>query len=319
MHPVIPSRRVWLAAVLALLLLPGAPVAAASAAAPAATSEALLSRYLELMERTPQTQMELTSAQRAKLWQAAYVHPVAGMDDPAKLQRYDPTGIIGFCFGRSMAVHLLARGMGLAEGSIRALFVAGDLRSGDKPEWRFHVTTLVRGSDGDWHAVDPIMGGSLSIPEWVETVRRGWDKPRKARFYLAPASAVVPDIRVVMDSPQRETGERLIDLSFDPTSRPGFTPALGGLAHELDAAAVRRHFMSAGAQPLVFDFTGVTINSDHYVYNGYFEDLLRAGVQPPAPIPTKLRSSAPAAAESFGSTERPLPLGLNFGAMRRQP
>ena len=61
----------------------------------------------------------LTAFQRQQLWTAAFRHPVAGLDDEKKLAKYYPQGFIGFCFGRAMAAHLLARQLGLAEDSVR--------------------------------------------------------------------------------------------------------------------------------------------------------------------------------------------------------
>ena len=45
----------------------------------------------------------LDATQRARLWHAVFSHPVAGLNDPAKMEKYDPKGLIGFCFGRAMA------------------------------------------------------------------------------------------------------------------------------------------------------------------------------------------------------------------------
>jgi hypothetical protein len=201
---------------------------------------------------------------------------VAGLDDEKKLAKYDPQGFIGFCFGRAMAVHLLARQSGLAEDSVRKLFVIGDLREGADPEWRFHVTAVVKGEDGLWYAIDPIMDGPLTMAAWMAEVRGIWDKGRKARFYMTPASTVLPDVTTVPD-PGQETGKGVIELSFDPAGKEGFSP-MAGLGDEVSAVspeAAAKYFKAVDAPADAFDFEGITINGARVSYNGYFVDLLR--------------------------------------------
>ncbi|MCX5795605.1 MAG: hypothetical protein NTY77_08945 [Elusimicrobia bacterium] len=253
----------------------------------------------------------ITAPQRRQLWDATYRHPVAGIDDEKKLAKYDPQGFIGFCFGRAMAVHLLARQMGLAEDGVRKLFVIGDLREGADPEWRFHVTALVRGEDGAWYAIDPIMDDPMSAAAWMAEVRKTWDKGRKARFYMTPASTVLPDVTVVPE-PGHETGTRVIELSFDPAGKAGFSPVagLGDEVSAVSAEAAPKYFKAAGAAAGSFDFEGIPINGERVSYNGYFVDLLRdiaAGVQ------RLMRFSAPRPA---GPKARPL--GLDLGKLGRR-
>lgn len=275
-----------------------APAPAAEAPAPA-DPKALYERLV----RAPARLSGLTAAQRQELWEAVLRHPVAGLDDERKIERYDPQGFIGFCFGRAMAAHLLARGMGLAEGSVRQLFTVGDLREGEEPQWRFHVAALVKGEDGQWYAIDPIMEGPMAASAWVAAVRGTWDKAGKARFYLTPAATVIPDVTAVPDQ-GKETGERLIELSFDPAGKDGFSadPGLGAGVFRVSRAAVAAHFKTAD----VFDFDGIAVNGERVSYNGYFADLLSALVSP-APRSFFQKPAGP----------RKRPLGLKLGRVGR--
>jgi hypothetical protein len=246
----------------------------------------------------------------ADLWKRTYEHPIAGLDDEGKLKKYDPDGIIGFCFGRAMTAHLLARELGLKPDRIKKLFVIGDLRSGETPEWRFHVTTLVMGSDNRWHAVDPIMGGPMSADEWIAAVHKGWDPEKKAKFYLTDADAVIPDITEVPDLP-KEKAAKIIELAFDPEGKPGFTRWSGSAetVYEVDPERRDIHLRSAGASRNGFDFLSVAVNNMLISYNGYFPDLLSELAAPA--VHAEHRSLRPMAKPASG----PRPLGLNLGRL----
>jgi hypothetical protein len=221
----------------------------------------------------------LDAKRRELLYRLTSQHPVARL---SALSRYDPEGTIGFCFGRAMTAHLAARRLGVATASSSRRFIVGDLRQAGAAttEWRFHVTTLVRGdaSDRGWHAIDPILGGPMPVHAWIERVQRTWDAGRKARFYLTPPPAVLPDVSTV-PAPGQETGERLIELSFDPAGRDGFVArpefAPAARAHEVDRAATERYFADGEEAQPPFDFTGISINGRRFEYNGYFADLLK--------------------------------------------
>jgi hypothetical protein len=255
--------------------------------APAAHADdaAVFAQYERVLAKAgavrPQLQ-GLDAAQRERLYTLVLDHPVARLD---RLPHYDPDGLIGFCFGRAMTAHLTARTMGLAESSIRKLFIVGDLRQygADKTEWRFHVTTLVRGTDRAWHAIDPILGRAMPATEWIRTVQRTWDHRKQARLYVTRASAVLPDVRET-PAPEAETGARLIELKFDPRGRAGFTPRpdLSPATWEMDVAATEALFLDAAERDR-FNLVDITINGMTIGYRDYFADLLgRIGTAPRA-------------------------------------
>jgi hypothetical protein len=236
-----------------------------------------LGRYEQLADRAPETLTSLDLPSRRSLFKEVTNHPVTNLDHIAK---YDPDGYIGFCFGRSMGVHLMARRMGLEAESLRKLFIIGDLRSGTDPEWRFHVTTLVKGMNGLWYAVDPIMtppvapGGPLKMEEWVRIVRRVWDKKAEAKLYLTSAHAVMPD---VTKDPHGTTGDAILEVVFDPSKKGGFKAVnVQGIdVFETDATAEATYLMSVKEpESDRFKFDSVEIAGNVIGYKGYFFELL---------------------------------------------
>lgn len=252
-------------------------------AAASVTENQMRQWYKTILQKSAQTTEILSARQRQWLWNFAYMHKVAGLDDPEKLARYDPTKAIGFCFGRSMTTHLGARRMGLAQNSIRYLFALGALDSRPQwqgpPEWRFHVTTLVRGEKNAWYAIDPIMNGPMTAKQWVAAVHQGWDPKRKAQFYLIEPSFAIPNLTTVPDI-DKETGKLIVELSFDPSKHlDEFIPRqdLGRQVYELNGPeATQKHFHGIGAPKNPFQFLDVSINDQKISYNDYFVDLLQA-------------------------------------------
>lgn len=93
-------------------------------------------------------------------------HPVAGFD---VINKYDPDGIVGFCFGRALFVHLELLRRGVAKESIKKVFVVGEMQSGTIM-WQFHVATAVKGTDGKWWVLDPAMG-LMELREWYMSMK----------------------------------------------------------------------------------------------------------------------------------------------------
>ena len=245
--------------------------------------------YLRLTAQATRASQTLTSVQIKSLYRQVQSHPVLSVD---RLAHYDPTGDIGFCFGRAMAVHLGALEMGLAPESIRKLFIIGDLKAGDKTDWRFHVTTVVRGEDG-WYAIDPFLGRwsigrPVTVDEWTRRVRAAWDKHGKAFLYLTWPDAMTPEIHHVADAPA-ETGGELMELSFRPAPERGFhvdhdiTVRSGEVLWVPDARMQARHFLmvKTSEDEHSFDFAGLSVNGTYYEFNNYFADLLDSLAQHP--------------------------------------
>jgi hypothetical protein len=220
------------------------------------------------------------------LFQAVSANKVASLD---RLPYYDPSGDIGFCFGRAMAVHLIASRMGIKRESAGKAFIVGDLKSGQATEWRFHVAAVIRGTDGAWYAVDPILSGPMPLKEWIKTVREVWDKDTKAKIYITHPDAVLPDLRN-FTSVDKEEGKNIIELSFRPEGRKGFTEAdsdYGPLVFNMTPAAARAYFSNVHEKYPAgrFDFTKIAVNGGVFGYRDYFADLIKDindHPQPPA-------------------------------------
>lgn len=256
----------------------------------ASTQEELESWYEHVSHfGNASTKDALDADERQSLYRTVARHKVAAL---SQLHKYDNQKI-GFCFGRAMTAHLAARKLELKAEAIQKLFIVGDLRSGPDPEWRFHVTTLVRGEDGKRYAIDPVVGSVAGqarpflLDDWIETVRSTWDKNRKANLYLTDADTIMPDMSVVSTHASFDTGDRIVELTFQPEGKPGFESV--GFAHALDLIAQDKYLITTSERDR-FDFLGfkmkilrlsgeVNLTLD---YKGYFEDLL-ADLKKPGP------------------------------------
>ncbi len=260
----------------------------ADSSAPKATNEQIQQEYLGVEINSPNTKKSLSALQRQALFNAASQHPVTRLD---RLNFYDPKGEIGFCFGRAMAVHLLARKtFQLDSDSIKKLFIIGDLRSGQNPEWRFHVTTLVQGgsravSEPVWYAIDPIMDGPMKLEDWVKKVRGTWDRKNKARLYRVENSAIIPDLRSVPDL-DKEDGTRVIETIFDPEKRDGFSTqkfSQDDILFDVNPESAIRYFMTIQDKPSEnqFNFIEISVNETLFNFNNYFTDLMASFKEQP--------------------------------------
>ncbi|MCC7441049.1 MAG: hypothetical protein IT285_05430 [Bdellovibrionales bacterium] len=308
-----------------ILLASLALVLGLSAAPAQADNDSLHRDYAAFQAANPGSRRALGQAEVAHLFRLTKDHPVASLSDE-NIAKYDPTGEIGYCYGRSMAAHLAARRMGLTELSVRKLFILGDLRSGVDPEWRFHVTTLVRsvnaGGLEEWTAVDPIFAAPMTARTWLGAVRAIWDREGKSRAYLTSADAVLPDVRR-FPAPEAETGDSIIELSFTPEGAEGFTrsPGYGERAYRLGAIAEEIHFLRASTEGAIdaFDFTRMVVGGPwEYDYHGYFVDLLAdllgrpaSDFVPPAATETETETETEPVTETASVTETVIaPLGL---------
>lgn len=247
------------------------------------------------------------------LFHLTNTNKVAGLE---YVYKYDPTEALGFCFGRSMAAHLIALKMGLSENNIKKLFVIGDLRSGLNPEWRFHVTTLVKGDDNDWYAIDPVMYRPLRMDGWLRNLQRIWDRNKKATFYITPPDAIMPDLSIVPDI-EKETGENIIELSFDPLNKPGFDKKniSGNIAKvfEISEEANYKYFSDTGERENRFNFTHITVNGASLDYHNYFADLTQNILSSPAEISEFIQASFTYSAPSM---DMDMPVRKDLGSMK---
>ncbi len=234
-----------------------------------------------IYDQITQAKEGLSSEEIQLLFHKTFNNSVAQL---SSVKNYDPTGMIGFCFGRAMTAHLLARRLGLQIESVKKLFIIGDLRSNPlKPEWRFHVTTIIRDQNGSWHTIDPIMYRHLTIREWVETMRTRWDNWQgennnfQAKLYLTPPTTVIPNIG-------DEYG--IINLEFNPEIHDFLKSAFWQKALELpenekkftiyqiDSNQVENFFIKTDGQKEKFNFEGIAVEDSFFSYNNYFVDLL---------------------------------------------
>ncbi len=253
-----------------------------------------LRRYQQLSEKAPELHAGLLAPERTKLFKEVRNHPVTDLDN---LGGYDPDGFVGFCFGRSMGVHLMARRMGVASASLHKLFIIGDLRSGTDPEWRFHVTGVVLGEGGEWYAIDPIMvspiapGTPLKLAEWVRIVRGIWDKKHKARLYFTSPDTVMPDVTKDFHG---TTGNAILEDIFDPAKKTGFTPdrVSGVDVWRTDTKSEAAYFISVKEpESDRFKFDGLDLAGQFVDYRGYFTKLV-GDLSGEAPIPPPVQAVA---------------------------
>ncbi len=168
--------------------------------------------------------------------------------------------------------------MGLKEVSIKKLFIIGELRSGSKAEWRFHVTAIIEGKSNRWHAVDPIISppfaneGPKEIDEWVNIIRNIWDKEEKAFLYLTPNHVIIPDVTKDIDG---TTGDHIIELVFNPDTKEGFTKYFYNdiKFFKVNEEASFKYMISVNEKDR-FNFDGIVIENNYISYNNYFDDLL---------------------------------------------
>lgn len=100
------------------------------------------------------------------------------------VKKYDPSGQLGFCFGRAMNSHLEALHRGVDNASIRKVYVVGQMKAlvGDTV-WTFHVATAVKNSKGGWWIIDPFFGKAVSIEKWYARMHKH-DVDGKLRVYV---------------------------------------------------------------------------------------------------------------------------------------
>ncbi len=111
----------------------------------------------------------LNDSELQQLFRSVSDHPVASLSKVAKYEKNSPG--MGYCFGRATTAHIKALMNGADKDSIRKMWAFGDLKTGDT-NWRYHVTTMVRDSKGEWQAIDPIMGKVMPAAQWYKEMKK---------------------------------------------------------------------------------------------------------------------------------------------------
>ncbi|RYZ49998.1 MAG: hypothetical protein EOP07_23595, partial [Proteobacteria bacterium] len=117
-------------------------------------------------------------------------NPVAKLEAS---QNYDPSGQLGFCFGRALLVHYELLKAGVKQQDIAKIFVAGQLRVAHQI-WNFHVAVMVRDAKHGFIVIDPLYDEPMSLKAWSELVA-SYDMKgtlSRARFYSSDPRRFLP-------------------------------------------------------------------------------------------------------------------------------
>jgi hypothetical protein len=140
-------------------------------------------------QQTQGLRTSLPIAEITRLAQSMNGHSIVGREGS---RRYDPRGDIRYCFGLAAYAHHMLLAMGVHPDSIRKALIIGPGNWRDGNEG-FHMTTVVRGDDGDWYSVDRYFGRAFKISSWFQHF---WEKStdRKLRFFVSSAERFSPEI-----------------------------------------------------------------------------------------------------------------------------
>jgi hypothetical protein len=127
-------------------------------------------------DRDDQRKATISKAEADDLLRRVASNPVASL---AVTHKYDPNNTgTGYCFGRAMTAHLEALfNMNVKNSSIRKLFAMGTLKTGST-SWGWHVTTIVKATEGGWWAIDPVRGVVVSADKWYEWMLASFNPSR---------------------------------------------------------------------------------------------------------------------------------------------
>lgn len=119
-------------------------------------------------------------ARAQKILDLVFNHPTIGFkaDDVYS----QPGEEMGFCFGRTMYMHLLALKLGVQKESIKKIWAVGPMQS-DKPgvAWGYHVALMVFSKDG-WIVLDPNLRKVYLVKDWVQFYSEK-SRDGRIRFY----------------------------------------------------------------------------------------------------------------------------------------
>lgn len=131
----------------------------------------------------------ITEAQAYSILKLANKNQVVGLDS---VKKYDPSELIGFCFGRALYIQLELLRHGVKKDSIRKAFVLGAM-SGQGSHWRFHVSTIVKNQAGGWLAIDPVFKRVIKLEDWYVVMKKG-NYGEDIRLYITEQKRLSPNI-----------------------------------------------------------------------------------------------------------------------------
>jgi len=131
----------------------------------------------------------LSDSEVQQLFREVYDHPVASLTKVSQYEKYQAG--IGYCFGRATTAHIKALQDGVDKSSIRKVWALGSLKTGSN-NWRYHVTTIVRNSKGEWIAIDPIFGRTMPVEEWYKSMKK-FDASGDMRLFETEPKRFGPD------------------------------------------------------------------------------------------------------------------------------
>lgn len=126
-----------------------------------------------------------------KVLREVHKNPIANLE---ATQAYDPSGQLGFCFGRALLVHYLLLKAGVKQEDISKVFLAGQLRVAGRM-WNFHVAVVVRSGPQKYLVVDPLFEKPMTLEDW-RAKTSAFDikgKYSRARYYVTDARKFLPE------------------------------------------------------------------------------------------------------------------------------
>ncbi|MCX6124263.1 MAG: hypothetical protein NTV34_05870 [Proteobacteria bacterium] len=143
-------------------------------------------------------------------------HP---LDQAVEVDKIDPSGQIGFCFGRALFLHYLLLKRGVNQNHIAKIFLLGSLFY-EQRMWNFHVVVVVKDKILGAVVLDPLQAKPMELPEWQKEALKMDIKQRfpRARFY-------VTDPRKFLT----ENGKYDLNQIYNPLLKTYFSKLLGAL------------------------------------------------------------------------------------------
>ncbi|MGE3262257.1 MAG: hypothetical protein AB7K68_10800 [Bacteriovoracia bacterium] len=173
------------------------------------------------------------------LYKRVATNRVADYSKPV-MDKYDPDGKIGFCFGRASAAHWIAlQTTDIAKENIKKIWAIGTMKY-NQVYWAHHVASIVRDKNGVWHSLDPEYGRPLRLPVWYQKVK-AMDADGRLQLFVTPAKRFGPGSKNTYNTVNRDNTD--VDLTI-PFYNNYFTDLLQTTREE--AAEIRRMREASG-------------------------------------------------------------------------